>query len=153
MPRLAGTWAGTYEYLEPHAQGPQRVGFTLKVFNGSSWRLHGEVWDDPNTGMEGRGIITGWSWGRRIWFRKVMPSLQVVHDPKPIALNDYLESRYGERLEGDLGRHAVMYRGVVAQNRGAVTGTWRIPHRRLVLASGRVIVLPFARGTWEMRRQ
>jgi hypothetical protein len=153
MQRLAGAWAGTYEYAEPKAQGPQRVGFTLEVFNGSSWRLNGEVWDDSNTGMEGRGIITGWSWGRRIWFQKVMPSLQVVNDPKPIAFNDYLESHYSESLDGDPGRHAASYRGVVARHQQVVTGAWRIPHRQLVLASGRVIVVPFARGIWEMRRQ
>ena len=153
MQRLAGTWAGTYEYVEPKAQGPQRVGFTLEMFNGSSWRINGEVWDDPNTGMEGRGIITGWSWGRRVWFRKVMPHVQVMHDPKPIALNEYLKSHYGERLDGDLGRHPVSYRGVVAQNQRVVTGTWRLSHRRLVLPSGRVIVVPFARGTWEMGRR
>jgi hypothetical protein len=153
MQRLAGSWTGTYDYVEPEVEGSQRIGFTLEVFNGSSWRLLGEVWDDPTTGMDGRGTISGWSWGRHVRFRKVMPYVQVAHVPKPLALNDFLHAQFGEPLAGDPGRHAVSYRGVVARNQQAVTGTWRIPHSRLTLASGRVIVVPRARGTWEMHRQ
>jgi hypothetical protein len=153
MQRLAGSWAGTYECLEPEMKGSQRIGFTLEVSTAPSWRLHGEVWDDPITGMDGRGTISGWSWGRHIWFQKVMPYLQVMHDPKPIALDDYVQAHFGEHLAGDPDKHSISYRGVVAPNRQTVKGTWRIPHRRLSLASGRVIVVPLARGTWEMRRQ
>ena len=108
---------------------------------------------NPITGMDGRGTISGWSWGRHIWFQKVMPYLQVMHDPKPIALDDYVQAHFGEHLAGDPDKHSISYRGVVAPNRQTVKGTWRIPHRRLSLASGRVIVVPLARGTWEMRRQ
>jgi hypothetical protein len=46
-----------------------------------------------------------------------------------------------------------LYRGVIALDQHSVRGTWRIPSRRLVLSSGRVIVIPFARGMWEMHRQ
>lgn len=151
MQRLAGNWAGTYTYLEPEVPGSRLVSFRLKLFDGFPWRLNGEVWDDPAVGMEGQGIISGWSWGRHVWFRKTMRSLQVAHDPKPIALDDYVQAHYGERIEGDPGIHVVSYRGVMAQNEACVTGVWRMPHRRLVLASKRVIVFPFARGTWQMR--
>ena len=150
--QLAGSWAGTYGYLEPEVEGSQRVGFTLEIFSGSSWRVRGEVLDDPVTGMDGRGTISGWSWGRHIWFKKVMPHLQVTHDPKPIALDDYLQAQFGEHLARDAGSHAVWYLGVIARDRHSVTGTWRIPPHRLVLSSGRVMVLPFARGIWEMHR-
>jgi hypothetical protein len=68
MQRLVGSWAGTYDYLEPEVDGPQRVGFTLEIFGGSSWRFRGEVCDDPITGMDGRGTISGWSSGRVIVF-------------------------------------------------------------------------------------
>jgi hypothetical protein len=143
---------GTYEYLEPEVPGPLRVSFTLMLFDGSSWRLNGEVWEDPDAGVEGRGTVSGWTWRRRLWFQKRMPSLHVANDPKPILLDDYVQARYGERIEGDPGAHIVSYRGVIAQNEECISGTWSIPHRRLVLASKRVIVIPFARGTWQMRR-
>ena len=150
--RLTGTWAGTYDYLEPEVEGSQRVGFTLEIFGGSSWRLRGEVCDDPITGMDDRGTISGWSWGRLIWFSKVMPQLQVRHAPKPLALADYLQAEFGEQLARDAGHHTIWYRGIVAGNRESVAGTWTFPHRRLVLSSGRVIVFPAARGSWEMHR-
>jgi len=152
MQPLAGSWVGTYEYLEPEVPGSHLVSFTLKLFDGSSWRLDGEVWENPDVGVDGRGIISGWSWRRHVWFRKVMPSPQVVHDPKPIPLEDYVQAHFGERIESDPGAPVVSYRGVIAQNAECVNGTWSIPHRRLVLASNRVIVIPFARGTWQMRR-
>jgi hypothetical protein len=152
MNPLAGSWKGTYDYLEPEVKGSTRIGFTLEIFGGSSWRVRGQVLDDPITGMEGCGTIRGWLVGRHIWFQKVMPYLQVTHDPKPIALVHYLEAHYGERLAGDPGRHAVSYRGVVDPDQHRVAGTWTLPHRRLVLTSGRVIVMPFARGSWEMSR-
>lgn len=153
MQRLAGNWTGTYDYLEPEVKGSKRIGFTLEIFGGSSWRVRGRVLEDPITGMDGCGTISGWSWGRHIWFQKVMPYLQVTHDPNPIALDDYLQAQFGERLAGDPGPHAVSYRGAVGQNQNSVGGTWTIPHRRLVLSSGRVITIPFARGSWEMSRQ
>jgi hypothetical protein len=153
MRALAGSWSGTYEYLDLEVPGSQPVGFTLEIFRGSSWRVRGAVFDDPATGMDGRGTISGWSWGRYIWFKKVMPHLDVRQDPKPIPLDDYLQAQFGEHLAGDPGQHAIWYRGVVGCDRHSVTGTWRIPHRRLVLSSGRVLVLPFTRGIWEMHRQ
>jgi hypothetical protein len=152
MQRLAGSWAGTYNYLEPEVEGSQRVGFTLEIFGGSSWRLRGEVCDDPVSGMDGRGTISGRSWGRHIWFTKVMPQLQIRHDPKPLALADYLQAEFGEQLARDCGPHAISYRGILAGNRESVSGTWTFPHRRLVLSSGRVIAFPAARGIWEMHR-
>ena len=153
MQRLAGSWMGTYEYLEPQVPGSQQVSFTLTLFDGSPWRLTGEVREDPDTGMEGRGTISGWTWRRRIWFRKTMPSLHVANDPKPIALSNYVQAQYGEDIEVEPGAHIVSYRGIIAQNEECISGTWTIPHRRLVLASKRTIVIPFARGTWQMRRQ
>ena len=152
MQRLAGNWVGTYRYEEPDVPGARLVTFRLELSNGSPWRLDGQAWDDPDTGAEGVGIVSGWSWGRRVWFRKSMPSLQIAHDPKPIPLDDYVRAQYGERIHGDPGAHVVSYRGVVARDGAVVAGAWSIPHRRLVLASKRVIVIPFGRGTWEMRR-
>ena len=152
MQRLAGVWTGTYEYLEPPLGSPG-VGFTLELLDGSSWRLLGEVWDDSIGGMEGRGTISGWSLGRYVWFLKVMPFVHVWHDPKPIALEDYLQAHFGERLPHAPGRQPISYRGIVARDRQAVQGTWRMPHRWLSLASGRVVLFQSARGTWEMRRR
>jgi hypothetical protein len=71
-----------------------------------AWR-HGEAWDDPITGMDGRGTISGWSWRRHIWFLKVMPYLQIHHHRKPIAPDDYLQAYFGEHLVGDAGKHSV----------------------------------------------
>jgi hypothetical protein len=105
MQRLAGSWLGTYEYDQPPGPGPRLVSFRLELFNGPWWRLNGEVWDDPDTGMVGKGVVSGWSLGRRVWFRKTMLSSQVVHDPKPLALDEYVQAHYGERLAGD-PRHA-----------------------------------------------
>jgi hypothetical protein len=153
MQRLAGLWAGTYDYLEPDVKCHHAVGFTLEVFDGSSWRLHGEVVENPITGAEGRGTIRGWSWGRYVWFRKVMPNVQVAHDPKPIGLDEYLQAEFGEHLSRDPEPHSLSYWGVVAPDRQAIKGTWRLAHRRLSLASGRVVTFPAALGTWKMRRQ
>jgi hypothetical protein len=153
MQRLAGDWLGTYEYLEREVPGPRVTSFRLKLFDGPAWRLNGEVWDDPDAGIERSGFISGWSWRRRVWFRKIMPSLQVAGDPKPIAVQDYVQAQFGEGLNEDPGAYVISYRGIVAQNEDCVTGTWSISHARVVLASKRVIVFPFTRGTWQMRRQ
>ena len=59
MQRLTGRWVGTYHYVEPEVDGPRRVEFTLVIFGGSSWRFWGDVLDDPTTGIEGRGTISG----------------------------------------------------------------------------------------------
>jgi hypothetical protein len=152
MQRLVGRWAGAYEYLEPKGEGQQRVGFTLEIFGGPSWRLRGHVFDDPNAGMEGQGTISGWSWGRHVWFRKVMPQLTVGHHSKPIPLADYLRTEFGADLAHDPGPHEVSYRGVVAGDQHGVTGTWTTPHRAFVLSSGRMIEIPLTRGIWEMHR-
>jgi len=152
MQRLAGRWAGTYEYEQPDVPGSRQVSFSLELFASSSWRLNGEVWDDPVTGEETKGIISGWSWRRHVWFRKIMPSTHVAHDPQPIPVEDYVEALYGERVAGDPGVHVISYRGIVARDGESLEGTWHLSHRRLVLESRRVIVFPFACGTWSMRR-
>jgi hypothetical protein len=46
MNPLAGSWKGTYDYLEPEVKGSTRIGFTLEIFGGSSWRVRGQVLDD-----------------------------------------------------------------------------------------------------------
>src|SRR5215831_10872752 len=116
MQPLAGSWVGTYEYLEPERPGARLVSFKLKLFDGASWRLDGEGWDDPEVGVDGRWTISGWTWRTHVWFRKIMPSLHVSHDPKPIPLEDYVQAQYGERIESDPGAHVVSYRGVIARN-------------------------------------
>jgi hypothetical protein len=150
--QLAGNWIGAYEYVEPHAKGSTKVGFTLEIFDGPSWRVRGRVLDDQLTGMAGFGTISGWSLGRRIWFQKVMPVWQLVADPKPIPLDDYLREQFGDRLADDPGPYAISYRGVIGPNLASVSGTWTLPRRRLFLSSGRVMEFPLTRGGWKMRR-
>jgi hypothetical protein len=152
MQRLAGSWVGTYTYVEPEVPGPQIIGFRLRFLDARWWRLTGEVSDDPDVGMEGQGIISGWSWGRHVWFRK-MCALYVAQDPKPIPLAEYVQKDYSERLEREPSPHVVSYRGVIAPNGASITGTWSFPHRRLVLPSKRLIVFPAAHGTWKMQRK
>lgn len=151
MQKLAGSWTGTYEYVEPQIPGSRRVEFTLEIVSAPSWLLHGEVSDDPMTGG-GCGTISGWSFGRHVWFQKIMPEVYVAHDPRPIPLDEYLQTEFGEGAAGEAAPHTVSYRGVAAPDRNSVAGTWKIPHRRVVLASGRVVALSFGRGTWEMHR-
>ena len=152
MHRLAGNWIGSYTYLEPRVPGAKVVGFRLQLFEGSPWRLIGEVLDDPAGGMDDKGIVSGWSWRQYVWFRKTLPSLHVAHDPKPIPIADYMRAHYGETLDRDPGTHVVSYRGIVAPNAAVISGSWTISHRRIVLPSKRVIVLPSAVGSWHMRR-
>jgi hypothetical protein len=152
MQRLAGHWTGTYEYEQPDVPGSRQIGFTLDFFDTSSWRLYGEVWDDPLTGgVEAKGTILGWAWGRHLRFRKVMP-LHVANDPRPITVDEYVETTLGDRVAGDPGVHVISYRGVIAHDANQVRGTWHFSHRLLVLQSKRVIVFPSASGTWQMRR-
>jgi hypothetical protein len=152
MQRLAGRWTGTYEYEQPDVPGSRQIGFTLDFFDTSSWRLYGEVWDDPLTGgVEAKGTILGWAWGRHLRFRKVMP-LHFANDPRPIPIDEYVEAAYGDRVVGDPGVHVISYRGIIADDAHQVGGTWHFSHRRLVLQSKRVIVLPSASGTWHMGR-
>jgi len=152
MQRLAGRWEGTYQYEEPDVPGSRQVGFTLEFLDSSSWRLHGEVWDDPLTGVEGKGIVSGWTWRRRAWFKKIMPSLHVAQHPRPITVDEYVEATYGDRVAGGSGVHVISYRGIIAGDTNRLEGTWHMSARRLTLQSKRVIVFPAATGTWHMRR-
>ena len=152
MQRLAGRWAGTYEYEQPDVPGSRQVSFSLELFDSSSWRLNGEVWDDPVTGAEAKGVVLGWSWRRHVWFKKIMPSLHVAHHPKPMALEDWVEANYNDRVAGDPGVHVIWYRGIIARDEEYLEGTWQLPHCRFVLESKGVIVFPSACGTWHMRR-
>ena len=153
MQRLTGRWLGTYEYAQPDVPGPRQVGFTLELFDTPSWRLIGEVWDDPEAGVEGTGIISGWSWRRHVWFKKIMPSHYVAQDPKAIPLADYVETEFGERVAVDSGVHVISYRGVIVGNDERLEGKWQVRHNRVVLESKRVIAFPSAHGTWQMRRR
>ena len=153
MQRLAGRWDGMYEYERRDVPGPRQVGFRLELFDSPSWRLNGEVWDDQVPGAETKGMILGWSWRRHVWFKKIMPSLHIADHPKPLAVQDYVETHYGERVAGDPGVHVISYRGIIARDEESLEGTWHIPHRRLVLESKRVIVFPFSCGTWHMWRR
>ena len=153
MQRLKGRWLGTYEYAPTEFPGLGRVAFTVNLFDTRSWRLRGEVWDDPEAGVERAGIISGWSWGRHVWFKKIIPARYVAEHPKPIPLEDYVEAEYGERVAGDPGVHVTSYRGIIARSEERLEGTWHLPHSRVVLESRRVIVFPSAHGTWQMRRR
>ena len=153
MQRLAGHWAGTYKYEQPDELGSRQVDFTLDLFESPSWRLYGEVWDDPLTGGAGaKGTILGWAWRRHLRFRKIMRSLHVVHDPRPITVDEYVQEAFDDRVARDPGVHVISYRGVIADDANHVEGTWHCSHHRLVLQSKRVITLPSGCGRWHMRR-
>jgi len=41
-------------------------------------------------------ITSVWSWGRHVWFHKIMPRVEILHDLKPKALDEYLQANFGE---------------------------------------------------------
>jgi hypothetical protein len=153
--RLAGTWAGTYEFyghggFEPLAPS----NFTLWLRDGFFGRFRGFVRDDPFTGMPDTGKIDGVLRADQVSFTKRMPRMffgsAEGQPPKPMS---ELVLPDGSKPFDDVPHPLLHYRGVLSVSGTSATGTWTLEAIRCVSRDGRATIeLPSSTGTWSIRR-
>jgi hypothetical protein len=145
---LTGIWTGEYSF----DSGAPAVAFTLTIRQDWLLRLRGGVLDGAG-GMPEAGVVEGWTLGKRMRFRKLMPVARVAAEAGTRTLREHLALTSDHVLTTDPPHPPIHYEGHVATDARFITGRWTIPMRLVALADGtHALRIGGNSGSWRAHR-
>ncbi len=153
---LSGVWRGHYTYDE-HATltrlPAHPIAFEMTLRQKWFGMVAGTVQDDPKDGFPDLGKIRGSFKNGTFSFRKLMPTLRMVHEGSQATLEEWAQRRNIATSDFPVAHPPILFRGKLSEDGQTLEGVFSLAEMTIeVPGYYRGLPIPLITGTWTAKR-